>query len=124
MKMARKRPTKSKTPLIKKHGEMMLALSKAPPQFRKKLIKEAPKDLINCVGECCKKFLKGNVSLSEAHKRQLHSKRQQLRVLANKTFPIQKKKRILNQKGGFLPLLAVALRPVINRQLAKLIDKI
>lgn len=124
--MARKikRTPKRKTPLIKKHGNMMLALSEATPQYRKKLIQNAPNDLINCVAECCHNVLKGNVHLSEAHKRQLHPKRQQLRELADKKVPIAKKKRILNQKGGFLPILALSLAPVLNNSIGKLIDKI
>jgi len=115
-----------KKPLIKKHGSMVLALSQAPPQFRKKILKEAPKELINCVAECCHNVLKGNVSLSQAQKQKLHPKRQQLRLLADKKVSIQKKKKVLNQKGGFLPLLALApaLAPVVNNALTELIRKI
>ena len=124
MKKARKH--QRKMPLIKKHGSMVLALGQAPPQFRKKIVKEAPKELINCVAECCHNVLKGNVPLSEAQKRRLHPKRQQLRLLADKKVSVQKKKKVLNQQGGFLPMLALApsLAPVVGNVLGELIKKI
>ena len=99
---------KRKQPLVRKHGKMVLALTEASPKFRKKIIQEAPAELVNCISECCQNVLKGNVPLSSAQKQKLHSKRQQLRLLANKKVSVKKKKIILNQKGGFFPLIALA----------------
>lgn len=114
-----------KTPLLDKHGAMVVALSTTPPQFRKKIIEEAPSDLINCVAECCHNVLKGNVSLSEDQLRRLHPKRQLVRELADKSVPVQRKKELLNQKGGFLPaFLLPVLAPIVAKSLVKLIDKI
>ncbi|XP_053391379.1 uncharacterized protein F54H12.2-like [Mercenaria mercenaria] len=48
---------------------MVIALGRTTPKFRKKMIQHAPKEVINCVSECCYNVLKGNVSLSEAQKR-------------------------------------------------------
>jgi hypothetical protein len=117
---------KSKQPLIRKHGKMVLALTEAAPQYRKKLIREAPKGLVDCISECCHNVLKGNVHLSEAQKRHLHSRRQQLRQLADKKVPVHKKKIILNQKGGFLPLMFLAplLAKTIVPLAAQIIKKI
>ena len=121
-----KKVKKTKVPLIKKHGAMVLALGKTPVAFRKKILKEAPKELINCVAECSHNVLKGNVPLSPAQKRKLRPKRQQLRLLADKKVSIQKKKKVLNQQGGFLPLLALApsLAPVVGNVLSELVRKI
>ena len=35
-----------KTPLIKKHGSMVMAMMQATPQTRKKLVKDSPSEVI------------------------------------------------------------------------------
>ena len=104
-----------KSPLIKKHGSMVMAMMQATPQTRKKLVKDSPSEVINCVSECCQNVLKGNVHLSSAQKKKLYPNRQHLRRLASKSISVKKKKHILNQKGGFLSLLAPALLPLLGK---------
>lgn len=106
---------KRKTPLIKKHGSTVMAIMQSSPKIRKKLVKKASAPVIKCVSECCHNVLKGHVPLTEDQKKKLHSKRQQLRNLASKSVSIHKKKRILNQKGGFLPLLLGPLLPTLAK---------
>ena len=106
---------KQKSPLIRKHGSMVMAMIQSPHNVRKKLINAANRPVIDCVSECCHNVLKGNVHLTKAHKTKLHPIRQQLRQIASKSVSIKKKKRILNQKGGFLPLLAGALLPLLGK---------
>ena len=101
-----------KTPLIKKHGSMVMAMMQATPQTRKKLVKDSPSEVIRCVSECCHNVLKGNVHLSSAQKK-LYPSRQHLRRLASKSISVRKKK--LNQKGGVLSLLAPALLPLLGK---------
>ena len=48
----------TKTPLIKKHGSMVMAMMQATPQTRKKLVKDSPSEVIRCVSECCHNVLK------------------------------------------------------------------
>ena len=107
-----------KQPLVKKYGHVMLGLAQAPEAYRQQMIHHAPSELINCISECCSNILKGNVTLTPAQKRKLRPKCQHLRLLADKKTSIQKKKRVLNQKGGILPLLALA--PVIAKAVAYL----
>ena len=104
-----------KTPLIKKHGSMVMAMMQATPQTRKKLVKDSPSEVIRCVSECCHNVLKGNVHLSSAQKKKLYPSRQHLRRLASKSISVKKKKQILNQKGGFLSLLAPALLLLLGK---------
>ena len=68
-----------KTPLIKKHGSMVIAMMQATPQTRKKLVKDSPSEVIRCVSERCHNVLKGNVHLSSAQKKKLYPSRQHLR---------------------------------------------
>ena len=104
-----------KTPLVKKHGSMVMAMMQATPQTRKKRVKDSPSEVIRCVSECCHNVLKGNVHLSSAQKKKLYQSRQHLRRLASKSISVKKKKQILNQKGGFLSLLAPALLPLLGK---------
>ena len=79
-----------KTPLIKKHGSMVMAMMLATPQTRKKLVKDL--EVIRYVSECCHNVLKGNVHLSSAQKKKLYPSRQHLRRLALKSISVKKKK--------------------------------
>lgn len=105
-----------KRPLLQKYGHLVLGLTQAPDGLRRKMIQGASKEMIQCVSECCQNVLKGNVALSPSQKQRLKSKRQHLRTLADKRVSIQKKKRVLNQKGGLFPLLALA--PIIAKAVA------
>ena len=104
---------KRKTPLVKKHGAMVLAIAKSPTPLRKKLIRDVPDQVIQCISECCSNVLKGNVKLTSAQMQRLRSKRQQLRTLADKSVTIPKKKKVLNQTGGFLPFIVPLLGKAI-----------
>lgn len=92
----------------------MMTLLQAPPKMRRHMTQHAPKELIHCVSECCQNVLKGNVPLSPTQLRKLKPKRQVLRQLADKKVSVPKKKKIINQNGGFLPLLALAAAPVVT----------
>ena len=81
---ARETGNMKKTPLIKKHGSMVMAMMQATPKIRKKF-KDSPSEVVRCVSECCHNVLKGNVHLSSAQKKKLYSSRQHLRRLASKS---------------------------------------
>ena len=89
-----------KTPLIKKHGSMVMAMMQATPQTRKKLVKDSPSEVIRCVSECCHNVLKGNVHLSSAQKKELYPNRQHLRRLASKSISVKKKNTNFKSKRG------------------------
>ena len=110
---------KNKIPLIQKHGQILAALANSSPKWRKKMIADAPSSIINAVSECCKNVLKGNVNLTSSQKQKLAPRCQHLRLLASKSFPIKKKKRILNQKGG--ALLGLLLKPLLGAALGSVL---
>lgn len=114
---ARKRTQsrKKKGSLVKKYGPFLEGLCHIPHRYRQKIIKESPKDVIDCVGECCLNIIKGNVRLSNAQKHQLRSRKNHIRLLSKKQVPVSHKKKIINQKGGFLlPLLGSVLAPILG----------
>ena len=67
---------------------------------------------MTCLCECALNVLNGNIPLKPADKKKLKKYKQNLRSLVNRKFSVQKKKKTLNQKGGFLGAL---LTPVFKR---------
>jgi hypothetical protein len=77
---------------------------------RKKFIKSCGKDFIECICECVKNVLKGNVPLKQKQLQCLRRHRQSLRKLTLKKTSLTSRKRIL-QTGGFLQYL---IGPVVS----------
>ena len=68
------------------------------------------REFLDCVSECAKNVIKGNVQLKPAQLRRLRRERSNVRALALKKTSLKKKRRIL-QKGGFLGAL---IPPVLS----------
>ena len=90
------------------------------------MIQESPKEVIDCVGECCINLIKGNVRLTNAQKNQLRARKQHIRLLSSKQVPLDTKKKIINQKGGALLglLLIPLIAPIIGSVFGEIIKKI
>ena len=70
------------------------------------MVASCDKNLIDCFCECSKNILKGNVPLNRVQFQRLRRQKNNLRLLALKKTPLNKKRKIL-QKGGFLGALIV-----------------
>lgn len=101
---------KKHSSLLRKYGPFLHGVGHAPPQLRKMIIQKCPKGAIDCVGECCLNIIKGKVRLTKAQKDRLRKRKNHLRLLSSKQVSVASKKRIINQKGGILPLL---LKPLL-----------
>ena len=114
-----------KKSLIKTYGTFLEGLTHLSNKCRKKMIQESPKEVIDCVGECCINLIKGNVRLTNAQKNQLRARKQHIRLLSSKQVPLDTKKKIINQKGGALLglLLKPLIAPVIGSVLGEIIKK-
>ena len=111
---------KNRPLLIQKYGSFLEGLSRLPPRCRQKMIRESPKEVIDCVGECCLNIIKGNVRLTNAQKQHLRSRKRHIRLLSKKKgVPIITKKKIINQKGG--ALLGLLLPPLLGSVLGGLL---
>jgi hypothetical protein len=114
---------------LKKHiGVLKVLADKSQPNNLKvAIMKHAPNDLVNCVADCCRNVLNGNVTLTPAKKRQLKVHRQAIRMLAAPNVSVQKKKSVLthqHQKGGFVGTLLAATVPVVVDLLLRRFGKI
>jgi hypothetical protein len=96
---------------LKKYTSYLRALQKSSPKVRQKLAKKnCSPEFIECICECAKNVLLGNVDLSAQHKRQLKRHRLSLRKLVLKKTSLKAKKKIV-QSGGFLGAL---LGPIVK----------
>src|SRR5215469_13183597 len=99
---------------IKSNYSALQLLWKAKPKLRKAVLLNCSPDLLKCVGECALNVLRGNVRLTKCSKRKLREHRRLLRKIADKSVSVDKKRRLIVQRGGFLLPLLSAVLPVIS----------
>lgn len=100
-----------KSPKLKNNKIFLKFLCICSAKQRKSVINHASKDEILALTECCINILNGNVKLTDEERRRLTKHCSHIRAVSNK-ISILKKKRILIQKGGFLPILLAPLLSV------------
>ena len=103
---------------LQKHCSTLHFLAKSKPSSARSVIKDANRDLLDCISECCCNVLSGNVSLSPKQKNRLSKYKTVLREVAKKKTSLKKKKSLI-QKGGFLaallgPLLGAVIPAVTS----------
>jgi len=96
--------------LVKKYMPVLKRIRKMGDRARREYVRRCDKSFVDCVSECAKNLIKGNVPLSTRQMSVLRRKRKDLRELAKKKTPLRSKRKIL-QKGGFLSAL---LPPVLS----------
>ena len=85
---------------------------KCTPTQHKAILKEADDALVKTICECIFNVLKETVPVSKPGKRKLLAHKKSLIALAEKSPPLNKKKKILVQQGG--NFLSVLLPPVLR----------
>jgi hypothetical protein len=103
-----------------RNADVLSYLLRIQPKTRKLLLKDAPKDLVDTLCECVLNVLNGNVRVSDAQRRQLARYKKDLRTLVDRRPKLVEKKRVL-QRGGFFPILAKVLVPVLGQMLGGLL---
>lgn len=95
---------------IKANYHALHVLKNARPKLRKAIVSNCNKDLLNSICECVLNVLNGNIRISDCTKRKLRKFRTSLRSLIDKRRPLVSKRRVIQQRGGFLlPLLSAVL---------------
>jgi len=93
-------------------------LSKLGDKVKREYVRKCERQFIDCVSECAKNVIKGNVPLSGRQKSELRRKKKDLRELSLKKTSLREKRRIL-QKGGFLTALLPTILAVLGSLFAK-----
>jgi len=99
---------------------MLLTLSKSPVKLRKAILANCSDEIIKTLAEVSANTLYGNIAVSEKDKKILKRYKKCLRDLADRKKCVKSKRKILVQKGGFLPvLLGTLLSSVVGQLLSK-----
>lgn len=105
---------------LRRNAPLLRALHRATPATRKRILHtHCSADFINCISECCKNLIKGNVSLTPAQKETLRRKHKSIHTLTLKKVPKKQKKKII-QSGGFLGAILSTIIPVLGSLLGGL----
>ena len=89
---------------------------------RRLLLQKCNKCIYIAISEIARNTINGNISLSEKRKYNLKRYKESIRELARKNISLNRRKKIINQKGGFLPgLLIPAISLIANIAARKLI---
>lgn len=118
MKPGGKRGRRAASRFSSSNAAALQAMCKSDPARRQALLRTADDTLVRNICECALNTLRGNVRLSADQKKRLSKHRKTLRRLACDRGSWKSKKRLLVQRGGFLPLL---LAPIIGSLVASLI---
>lgn len=104
----------SKTSKAIRHRDFLTLLGKSKQGKRRKMLLEAAtSDEIRAVAECALNLLKNHIRLNGNQKRKLKRHKETLRYIAHRGTNIKKKRRAMQQKGGFLTsLLPLAISAV------------
>lgn len=101
-----------------KHLPLLKLLHKATPKQRRLILQSASDELILTLCEVALNILYGTIPLSPKDYRKLKRRKADIKLVSDKKIGISVKKRIFNQKGGFLlPLLSIAV-PFISSLIA------
>jgi len=80
---------------------------------KRQYVRKCDTEFVNCISECAKNVIKGNVPLTEHQMTNLRRKRHNLRALAKKKTSLRVKRKIL-QKGGFLTALLPPVQGILG----------
>lgn len=106
----------SKRSFSEDNRHFLTLLSKSKQKNRRnKLIDVANNNEIKAISECVKNIVEGNVPISSKHLQILKQHKHVLKSIAQRCYPIKKKRELLKQRGGFLgAILPIALGALSN----------
>ena len=105
---------------VKRTLPLLKVLKDANPKLRKAIIQYAPSDLLMSISEIILNMLKGVLKLTPKQKQHLSRYKKEFRTLARKDVSVNKKRKLLVQKGGGGGALATLLPFVLPIFLSKI----
>jgi len=96
--------------LTKRYLPTLKRIRKMGDRAKREYVRKCDKEFLDCISECTKNVIKGNVPLTSRQMTELRRKRHDLRALSAKKTSLRTKRKIL-QKGGFLTAL---LPPILS----------
>lgn len=87
---------------------------------RAAFLRDADNKFVKCIQQCIFNTLKGNVPLESSEKKRLSKHKTILRRLAEKRGNLKTKRKLLVQRGGFLPYI---IGPILGALLSRIIGE-
>ena len=94
---------------LKANVAFLRLLNKASAPQRKQLVRVANSEQIKSVCECAYNILRKNVHLSPKQLKKLRKYSRFVYIAADRSVPLKKKQRTIEQSGGFLPALLIPI---------------
>jgi hypothetical protein len=107
---------------LRRHLSTIRRLRRMNASERRNFIRRCEPDFIDCLSECCKSVIKGNVTLNSNQLKRLRRYRQSLRQVSKKKTSRTTRRKLL-QSGGFLPLLLGPLLGLASSLVAGAINR-
>jgi hypothetical protein len=104
---------------LQKNQPFLHLLARSSAKRRKKLLQQATKEELTTLFEICLNILRGHLPLTPQLHRKFKKEQNTMRKLADKKVSIGYKKKLINQKGGFLGGLAAITLPILAQLFAK-----
>src|SRR6266436_542356 len=108
--------------LLKSNIPFLQSLATATTTERKKLIENASDEEMHVLTEIAMNITEGHFPVTDKHFHRLKKHKHIIRKLASVSVPHKAKKVILNQKGGFLPILVAPVLAAIGSIAGRLIS--
>jgi len=96
--------------LSKRYLPTLKRIRKMGDRAKQEYVRKCDKEFLDCISECAKNLIKGNVPLTSRQMTNLRRKKHDLRSLSKRNTSLRTKRKIL-QKGGFLSAL---LPPILS----------
>lgn len=104
---------------IKDNQPFLHLLARSGSKRRKQLLQQATKDELTSLFEICLNIIKGNIPLKPKDLKRFKRHKGLLRTLSDRKVSLQRKKKLVNQKGGFIGSLAAFAIPLLAGLLKK-----
>ena len=102
----------AKSPAIKRAFKFLAVCR--DPSVRRAILAHSPDALIKAICNAALNVERGEVVLTKKQKAALGKYRTQISKLTTRDFPIPKKRKILNQKGGVFPIIPILLSTALS----------
>jgi len=105
---------------VRKYLPVLRRINKLGEKAKRNFVRKCDRGFLDCIRECAKNVLKGNVPLTDRQMTKLRRSRKDLRALSIGKTTLRNKCRRILQKGGFLnALLPPTLGVLANLLLPK-----
>ena len=103
---------------IDRNMPLLNILLKAKPAQRRLILQSASNELILTLCEVAFNILCGTIPLTNSQYKKLEKKKTEIKFFADKKIGVRRKKRAINQRGGFLHPLPSVAKPFISSLIA------